>query len=83
MCAFCVDWLHVLWSDSWCPFYCWGKDSWFLYFSCVVAVCVLCPFLTVPWVGMQSVFVAFPGHIHLLSDASLWDKISCTLDKDN
>ena len=23
-------------------------------------------FLTVSWVGLQCVFVAFPGHIHLL-----------------
>ena len=33
---------------------------------CVVAVCVLCLFLTVLWVGLQSVIVAFPGHTHLL-----------------
>ena len=33
---------------------------------CVVVVCVLCLFLTVPWAGLQSVIVAFPGHTHLL-----------------
>ena len=37
---------------------------------CVVAVCVLCLFFTVLWVGLWSVIVAFPGHTHLgfLSD---------------
>ena len=33
---------------------------------CVVAVCVLCLFLVVPWVGLQSVIVAFPVHTHFL-----------------
>ena len=28
----------------------------------LVAFCVLCPFLVVPWVGLQ---VAYPGHTHL------------------
>ena len=52
---------------------------WFLEFSnhhaveekagCVVAVCIMCLFLTVPWVGLQSVIVAFPGHTHLLLSA--------------
>ena len=32
------------------------------YSAFVVAVL----FLTVPWVGLQSVIVAFPGHTHLL-----------------
>ena len=36
-------------------------------FNCVVAVCVLCLFLTVPWVGLQSVFKASPGHITYFS----------------
>ena len=31
-----------------------------------MAVCVLCLFLTVQWVGLQSVIVAFPGHTHFL-----------------
>ena len=31
-----------------------------------LAVSVLCLFLTVPWVGLQCVIVAFPGHSHLL-----------------
>ena len=32
-----------------------------------VAVGVMCLFLMVQWVGLQFVFVAFPGHNHLLS----------------
>ena len=39
--------------------------GWLLYFvflmSCVT-VSVLCLFLTVQWVGLQCVIVAFPGH---------------------
>ena len=31
-----------------------------------VVVVALCLFLTVPWVGLQCVIVAFPGHTHLL-----------------
>ena len=34
--------------------------------NCVVGVCVQCLFLTVPWDGLQSVIVPFPGHTHLL-----------------
>ena len=37
-----------------------------LYFNCAVTVCVLCLFLAVPSVGLKSVIVAFPGHIHFL-----------------
>ena len=37
-------------------------ESCLLFLNCVVAVCVLYLFLTVPWEGLQSVFVAFPGH---------------------
>ena len=33
------------------------------YFNCGVAVS---HFLIVPWVGLQSVIVAFPCHVHLL-----------------
>ena len=33
--------------------------------SCCVAVSVLCLFLMVPWVGLQCVIVAFPGHTRL------------------
>ena len=33
---------------------------------CLSVFCVLCLFLTVPWVGLWSVIVAFPGHTHLL-----------------
>ena len=32
---------------------------------CLVNVSVLWLFLTVPWVGLQCVIVAFPGHTHL------------------
>ena len=42
------------------------RESWLLSFNCVVAVCVLGLFLTMPWVGLLSVIVAFPGHTHLL-----------------
>ena len=31
-----------------------------------MAVSVLCLFLTVPWIGLQSVIVTFPGNTHLL-----------------
>ena len=31
-----------------------------------MVVNALSPFLTVPWVGLQCVIVAFPGHTHLL-----------------
>ena len=36
-----------------------------LYFYFVVGVSVLCLFYMIPWVGLQSVIVAFPGHTHL------------------
>ena len=32
------------------------------HFSCVVAVCILWLFLTMPWVGQSSIIVPFPGH---------------------
>ena len=41
------------------------EESWLLYYNCDVASCVLCPFLMVPWVCLQSVVVTFPGHMHL------------------
>ena len=31
-----------------------------------MAVSINCLFLTVPWVGLQRVIMAFPGHTHLL-----------------
>ena len=37
-----------------------------LYFNCVVAVCVLCLFLVVTWVGLWSVTVVFSGQTHSL-----------------
>ena len=42
------------------------RERWWPSFSCAEAVCVLCLFLTVPWVGLQSVIVVFSGHTHLL-----------------
>ena len=43
------------------------------YFNCLVAVCVLCLFVVVPWIGMHTVVVAFPGHrpAQLLKDLIL------------
>ena len=41
------------------------RANWLIYFNCVVAVSVPCFFLTIPWVGLQSVIVIFPGHTHL------------------
>ena len=35
------------------------------YLNCVVAVCILCLFLMVPWVCLQSGSVPFPGHTNL------------------
>ena len=35
-----------------------------------------CLFLAVPWVGLWSMIVAFPGHTHLLFErAPLWDDL--------
>ena len=42
------------------------KREWLLYSCYRVAVCVLCLFLVVPWVGQLSVVVAFPGLTHFL-----------------
>ena len=30
-----------------------------------MVVCVLCLYLTLPWVGLQCVILVFPGHTHL------------------
>ena len=35
-----------------------------LYFVCPIADIVVCVFLTVPWAGLWSVIVTFPGHTH-------------------
>ena len=32
--------------------------------NCVVSVCALCFLLMVPFIGMQSLIVAFPSHTH-------------------
>ena len=42
--------IALLWMSSWC----------------LLTVSVLWLFLTVPWVGMQCVIVAFPDHTHIL-----------------
>ena len=39
-------------------------------FLLLLCVCVLRLFLTAPWVGLQCVIVAFPGHSHLLSKST-------------
>ena len=49
-----------------------GRESWLLYFcgilNCHVSVVILCLFLTVPWVGLYCVIVAFPGQTHYFSE---------------
>ena len=37
-----------------------------LSYKCIVTINVLWLFLTMPWVGLQSVIVVFPDHTHLL-----------------
>ena len=44
-----------------------------------MAVCALCLFLTVPWVGQRSVIVTFPNHAYLVyhfnvNIAEVWTK---------
>ena len=36
-----------------------------LFYRCIVTINVLWLFLTVPWVGLQSVIVVFPDNTHL------------------
>ena len=44
----------------------------------LVAICVLCLFLTVLQVGVRSAIVAFPGQTHLLFDTNVdHDKKMC------
>ena len=38
---------------------------------------VFCIFLTVPWVGLNSVIVALPGHIHFLVKSASHYKLYC------
>ena len=51
------------------------KESWFLYFKCLLDVLyqsILCLFHMVSWVGLQCVIFAFPGHTRLhLKDGSV------------
>ena len=37
-----------------------------LSYRCLVNVIVGCLYFRVPWVGLQCVIMAFPGHTHLL-----------------
>ena len=48
-----------------------------------MAVIVLCLFLTVPWVGLQFVIVAFPGHTHLLFDCMSKSQMAIDGQKNN
>ena len=41
------------------------RKGWLVYLNCHT-VSVLCLSLTVPWVELQSMIVAFPAHTHLL-----------------
>ena len=48
----------------------YNLGAWFFHFICVLAVLwllivALCLFLTVPWVGLWFVIVAFPGQTYL------------------
>ena len=47
---------------------------------CHMTVSVMWLFLTVWWIGLQCVSVAFPGHTHFLSKAS---QVSIQLPKYN
>ena len=42
-----------------------------VYFNCVVAICVLCLFAKVTWVGLQSLIVTFPGCNFILEKKTL------------
>ena len=42
---------------------CSNQSSWLFHFNCDVAGRVLCLFLVLPCVGLQSVIVAFPDHL--------------------
>ena len=46
------------------------RKSLSLFFNYAVALCVLCRFLTVSWVGFQTVVVAFPDHTQFFSQRS-------------
>ena len=43
-----------------------------------VAVGALCLFLTIPWVGLQCVIVALPGHTHC-SDSAIPNSLAVGL----
>ena len=64
-------WVFVFGPFLWCAYGCPFLFSIILLINrednCRrVAACVLCLFLVMTWVGMQSVIVAFPGHTLLL-----------------
>ena len=50
-----------------------------LSYICLVTVNVLWLFLTVPWVGLQCVIVAFPDHTHLHFCVISWFFYNCVL----
>ena len=56
-----VSFLIVLQSSR------WGRANFVFLVSCGCYVLFL--FLTVPWVGLQCVIVAFPAHTHLMFKA--------------
>ena len=44
---------------------CWGRESKFLHFGSLMAVCVVCFILMVPLLNLQALIIAFFGHSHL------------------
>ena len=54
--------------------------AWLLYFSCVVAVCVLGLFFNVPWFVLQSVMVILTRKWRF-DDYKLCPKTYCTCDQ--
>ena len=52
----------------------WGRKWWLLYLPLcwLMAICFLCLFVTVLWVGLHWVIVGFPGHTHMHFGHSLF-----------
>ena len=65
-CVGMVSWVLVLWCSSWCPFYFSNnlaeedRAGWFI--LTVIWLSVLCLYLAMLWVGLQSRIVAFPDY---------------------
>ena len=53
-----------------------------LYFNCVVAACILCLFLMVPWVGLQYEILTFPGHTHYYLSKDVLISVSKSLQSN-